>query len=293
LVFHDVPDRAWFERYVDEICFSRKVLPLGELARDPTRRKVCSITFDDGRKSIWDVAHPVLSERRIPYTIFVCTDAISGGPVPWFLRADHLINHVDLEIVKQQWNLGELELVGAAEVIAVLKEVPLDLLEQGLGQLERAHAIKPPDPRDQFLSAQQVAVLSKEGVEIGSHSHRHPILSKLSFEDQLLEIETSVRLIETLVGRSPTQFAYPNGSPLDFDKNTMSILEARGFELAVTTTQRHLRPDDDLLRLPRMGVESGDSSTHITLKHLAPWLSRGQAREERLRSRVGEPTTAT
>jgi uncharacterized protein YbjT (DUF2867 family) len=62
-VFHDVADALWFERCIDEIASAREVLPLAEVARMPRSRKACAITFDDGLRSVLDVARPVLSER--------------------------------------------------------------------------------------------------------------------------------------------------------------------------------------------------------------------------------------
>src|SRR5207248_1642684 len=84
-VFHDVTDRAWFDDCITEISSTRHVVSLDEVA---TRRQAgtCALTFDDGRLSVADVVHPVLRAHKLPYTVFVCTDVLMGGPVPWFVR---------------------------------------------------------------------------------------------------------------------------------------------------------------------------------------------------------------
>jgi peptidoglycan/xylan/chitin deacetylase (PgdA/CDA1 family) len=285
-VFHDVADALWFERCIDEIASAREVLPLAEVARMPRSRKACAITFDDGLRSVLDVARPVLSERELPYTVFVCTDVLTGGPVPWFLRAAHLVDRLGVDQVRERWKFGDHRFRGKQEVIVALKQVPLDSILEGLRELEQAYSISPPNPIPLFLSGEEVAALSADGVTIGSHTHRHPTLSLLSAEDQRFEVEESAKLIESFTGSRPTEFAYPNGTPLDFDATTIAVLRASGIKLAVTTTQRHLTPADDPLALPRLGLADGNSSVRRVLKNVAPSLSMTHLRERGLRSRV-------
>ena len=100
--------------------------------------------------------------------------------------------------------------------------MPLDSILEGLEDLETQHAILPPDPRRLFLSADEVTMLSaRTGATIGSHTHRHPILSLLSVHEQTFEVERSATLIETLTGSHPSEFSYPNGTSLDFDGATI------------------------------------------------------------------------
>jgi peptidoglycan/xylan/chitin deacetylase (PgdA/CDA1 family) len=284
-VFHDVRNVAWFERCIDEIASVKEVLPLVEVARQP-RRQACAITFDDGLRSVLDVATPVLRERGLPHTVFVCTDVLDGGPLPWFLRVAYLIERVGLDRVKDRWKLMDPTFRDKQDVIAGLKQIPFRSILEGLEELEDHYAVSPPAPCDLFLSAEDVRNLASSGTTIGSHTHRHPILSLLSAQDQEFEVEESARVIESLTGSRPTEFAYPNGTPLDFNATTIAILRASGMRLAVTTEQRHLSPHDDLLALPRIGLTDGDSFIRRLLKSVAPSLSRSVVRERRLRSRA-------
>jgi peptidoglycan/xylan/chitin deacetylase (PgdA/CDA1 family) len=286
-VFHGVHDVAWFERCIDEISAVQEVLPLVELAHNPRRRKACAITFDDGLRSVLDTADPVLGARGHPYTVFVCTDVLAGGPVPWFLRVAYLIERLGLDPVKQRWKLTDPAFSGMQQVITGLKQVSLDSILQGLDELEDQYALTPPVPTDLFLSGEEVKSLAATGTTIGSHTHRHPILSLMSAEEQKFEIRESMEVIESVTGRRPIEFAYPNGTPLDFDATTISILRASGIELALTTTQRHLSARDDPLAMPRIGLSDGDSHIRRVFRTIAPSLSMSHMRERRLRSRVG------
>jgi peptidoglycan/xylan/chitin deacetylase (PgdA/CDA1 family) len=288
-----VTDREWFESCIREISSVRQVLPLQEVARDKGKG-TCALTFDDGLQSVVDVAHPVLSERGLPYTVFLCTDVLTGGPVPWFMRIDHLTAAIGSDPLRAEWHLGEGNAKSSYEVKVALKEIPLDLILSGLARLEQVHGIAPPATQGLFMSPSDISQLSADGVCFGAHTHRHPILSTLSTADQRDEIETSRDEVERLSGIRPSQFAYPNGSRLDFDSSTESMLRASGFTNGYTTIQRHLSTSDEALALPRIGIEQGDGRIRRMLKQVTPEMSRNHAVEARIRARTNrDRRTAT
>jgi hypothetical protein len=186
----------------------------------------------------------------------------------------------------QRWQLNHERFRRPQDLIVGLKEIPVGRIIEGLQELEQRYSISPPSPPTLFLSAEEVRTLSSSGVTIGSHTHRHPILSRLSAQDQKREVEKSVGLVENLTGRRPSEFAYPNGTPLDFNATTIDVLRANGIRLAVTTIQRYVTPAHTSLALPRMGLSDGDSSLRRVLKNVAPSLSLSYLRERRLRGRA-------
>jgi peptidoglycan/xylan/chitin deacetylase (PgdA/CDA1 family) len=284
-VFHDVPDRAWFEECVRDISSARKILPLEEVVGGTPDRS-CALTFDDGRRSIADVVHPVLRRRKTPYTVFVCSDVLTGGPVPWFVRADHLAAAIGLEPLRSEWDLGHEFARTKEHLITALKEIPFESLLVGLGRLEQRNGISPPSPSRLFLQPDDIGQLAAEDVSFQAHSHRHPILARLAVEEQTSEIEMSLNEVQSISGTRPSHFAYPNGGPMDFDDSTVSILRAHGFSHAYTTVQRHLSPENDAFAVPRVGISAGDGATRRALAGVSPWLSRAHAREEKIRKRM-------
>jgi peptidoglycan/xylan/chitin deacetylase (PgdA/CDA1 family) len=283
-VFHDVPDRALFEDCIGEIAESRRVVPLDTVVRE-RQRNTCAITFDDGRQSVVDVAHPVLAAAKLPYAVFVCTEVLTGGPVPWFIRVEHLVARIGIEPLRTKWRLGRDYVSTEEELTTALKEIPLDRLLGGLAELEREHDAPAPAPQTLFMTSAQAGMLAAAGVAFGAHTRSHPILSKLSSAGQRREIETGCQEIERLVGIRPSHFAYPNGSTLDYDATTSAVLRDVGIAFAYTTVAGYLSPSDDPLALPRIGIGEEDS-LHRALKQLAPWLSQSHVRERRVRSRV-------
>jgi peptidoglycan/xylan/chitin deacetylase (PgdA/CDA1 family) len=283
-VFHDVADSQIFEDCISEISANRHVVPLEAIASS-RENDTCAITFDDGRRSVADVAHAVLVAAKLPYTVFVCTDVLMGGPVPWFIRVDHLVSTIGVEPLRREWALGQDWVRTKRQLVSALKEFPLDRVVAGLTRLEREHRLAPPPPERLFMTPAQVRKLAAAGVSFGAHTCRHPILSKLSVDGQRWEIETSCASIERLVGSRPSHFAYPNGSRLDFDATTKTVLRDVGCKFGYTTMPGYVSPSDDPLALPRIAL-SDDASIHRALRQLAPWLSRVHAREGRVRTRV-------
>jgi peptidoglycan/xylan/chitin deacetylase (PgdA/CDA1 family) len=283
-VFHDVPDRALFEDCIGEIAATRQIVPLETVARQ-RQRGTCAITFDDGLRSVADVVHPVLATAKLPYTVFVCTEVLMGGPVPWFARVEHLASRIGIEPLRAHWRLAREYVRTKQELTIALKEIPLDGILAGLAELEQEHDVPAPAPQALFMTAAQVGMLAAAGAAFGAHTWRHPILSKLSSAGQRREIETSCEDLERLVGVRPSHFAYPNGSTLDYNATTKALLSDAGVTFAYTTVERYLSPGSDPLALPRIGIGAEDPM-HRALKQLAPWLSQCHGRERRVRARV-------
>lgn len=278
-VFHDVHDREWFSRVVDMITSDWTVVQLCEIVRADRHRKICSLTFDDGLRSVAEVAHPVLSAAAIPYSVYVCTEAATGGPAPWFLRVERLLEHLGVPQVRRHWRLDSTRHRTASSVVAALKEIPLDRLLAEVQAVESAYGLEVPRAEQMFMSACEIRTISTEGATIGSHTHRHAIMSRLPPDQQEAEIERSASALESLLGVRPEEFAYPNGTRRDFDETTIRLLKQAGFRIAVTTEQRYLTPRDDPLRLPRIGFEDGDSRARVAAKLIAPRLSTSGLRE--------------
>ncbi|MGH8524119.1 MAG: polysaccharide deacetylase family protein [Gammaproteobacteria bacterium] len=226
-----------------------------------------------------------MTARQLPYTVFVCTEVLTGGPVPWFLRVAHLTRRVGLDPVRERRKPVGHRVRTTGQLIIALKQIRLDVILEGLGELEDRHSVSPPDPRFLFLSAAEVKAPSATGGTIGSHTHRHPVLGVLHEHQQAFEVEESVKLIQSITGNRPTEFAYPNGTPLDFEATTIAVLRRFGIRFAVTTIPRHLGHGDDSLALPRIGLDQHDSSVRRVLKNVAPSLSMSALRERRRVSR--------
>jgi peptidoglycan/xylan/chitin deacetylase (PgdA/CDA1 family) len=103
-----------------------------------------------------------------------------------------------------------------------------------------------------LLSWRQVREMEREGMRFGSHLSEHGDLSVLGRCEAVVQLLRSRDEIEQRLGKSCTHFAYPFGR---LTMQSVSWVREAGYRTAVTTVHRPLAPDDDMLRLPRMGIE--------------------------------------
>jgi peptidoglycan/xylan/chitin deacetylase (PgdA/CDA1 family) len=73
--------------------------------------------------------------------------------------------------------------------------------------------------------------MAASGIDIGSHSMTHPILTLESNERLRYELRESKSKIEQLTHRAVPMFCYPNG---DYDGRTMREVKRAGYIGAVT-----------------------------------------------------------
>lgn len=73
-----------------------------------------------------------------------------------------------------------------------------------------------------------VKQVTEGGHEIGNHTFSHPMLSQLSIDDCLAEIEQTEKLAVELDGRKPVVFRPPY---FDYNQDTVSLLQQKGYPM--------------------------------------------------------------
>src|SRR5262245_43922552 len=181
---------AGFEHQVRVIASGFSVMPLGEALRKldsgaglPPRP--AALTFDDGYRDALGFAAPALARLSLPATFFLIPGLLSREVSPWweviawaFARATR--SRVAWE--EQQFGLND-DANRARACTAVLEQLKLrDAAARGAAIGELVEALAPEGANDAdalFLDwdgARELA--ARRGVEIGSHTRTHPILSR-------------------------------------------------------------------------------------------------------------------
>jgi len=83
-----------------------------------------------------------------------------------------------------------------------------------------------------IMAAEQIRSLKTIGMEIGSHTETHPVLTKLSRDQVLHELIKSKRILENISGEPVVSLAYPKGK---FNSTIPPWVAAAGYKLARTT----------------------------------------------------------
>ncbi|MEO6260400.1 MAG: polysaccharide deacetylase family protein [Thermoanaerobaculia bacterium] len=110
------------------------------------------------------------------------------------------------------------------------------------------------------LTWKEIEDLSREGVDIQSHSFSHPSLSRARHPEMndgqyaswlAEEMCQSRELIQSHTGREVPFLAYPFG---DYDDSVIAAAKAAGYVAAVTVRPAMVRKGTDLMTLPRFLV---------------------------------------
>lgn len=146
-----------------------------------------------------------------------------------------------------------------------------------------------PRPR-RTLSATQVLDLRDAGFEIGSHSDTHRNLTTLNEREIVSDLRRSRDVLEDLIERPVTLFAYPGGR---HDENARRAAATVGFHHSFSMADTDL-PVSLPHAIPRVGIYRGDGAAAVRVK-ASPWFWRLRnsplqpilSRLARLRGRTG------
>ena len=199
------------------------------------------LTFDDGYRSIFGLARPILQKYRIPAFVFVCSNPVENQELLWH---DAVV----------RW-LGEAE-------VKAMRDLSYTDWQKACAKLNRA--VKGSDPNAP-LSLEELKILAATpGIEIGGHTAAHARLAKASREEQLAEVVRNKRSLQEWTGRKVRAFAYPNGLPEeDYNGDSISVVREAGYEFAFTTVQAYAKADGASLEIPRFLMLSGISGAEL------------------------------
>ena len=200
------------------------------------------VTFDDGHLDNYEVAFPILKQLGVPATIFLSTGYVGCGGTFWFDRVAHLLYRAregTLEIGDIDFS-AELRDVAsrrqaAERLLGTLKRVRNEERLAALGKLEQFLSSKtgPDATGSAVVNWDQVREMSRAGIEFGSHSVTHPILTALPDETLDRELRESKQAIELQTGKPCDVFAYPVGSGA-FDARVLEATRRCGYKLGIS-----------------------------------------------------------
>lgn len=218
---------------------------------EPQEGRLVAVTFDDGFTDTFDLAFPLLTGLKIPFTVYLTTGFVDGQQVPWWVLLERCLTDGRLE--------GQEERDRAFDAMgAIFAEAPSArhraLAEEMFGPEEVARTIEAV-----CIRWDQVEVMARHPlVTIGAHTVSHPVLNALPADDAWTEMSESRRRIEARLGRPVKHFAYPYGSRLQVGAREFALARECGFATAVTTRLANVRPEHaaHLECLPRIYGES-------------------------------------
>ncbi|MFP4573037.1 MAG: glycosyltransferase [Desulfobacterales bacterium] len=257
-----------FRRQLEWIAGNFTVLSMEELVEHFNRKgswpeKVVTITVDDGYRDFYQHAYPELKRLSLPATFFVTVNFVDKKTMLWHDRLRYAIQHtvyknLDLNLAGR---LQKFPITDSQEKLAAWKFLsdfciasPDHEKWEVISLVESALQVTPPETAPQEYAPatwEELRQMSDNGIEIGSHTLNHPILSKIPSERLADEISASRHILEEKLNKPVYTFSYPNGTPADISKQAVSAVKKAGYKGAAVTAG--LTPKDPFL-IPRMGA---------------------------------------
>ena len=231
-------------------------ISLEEMVRATKRENIppaaISITFDDGFSDNYTKAYPILSEYKLPFTIFLTTNSIGNEESIWLEELNYFINKVGTKKV-----IASLKKTTADNPIAdsdFSKETDVKTREalqhyfsfklnskQREIYLEKIKADTALDPKEVvkeiqlYLSWNQIHDMSTEIASFGNHGANHEPFSTLSLDELKADIFNSLNSIKKNIKQTFMPFAYPFGQEVHFNNSTTDFILRSGHDSIFTT----------------------------------------------------------
>jgi peptidoglycan/xylan/chitin deacetylase (PgdA/CDA1 family) len=257
-----------FTEQVEYLSAHYTLVPLSQLADCVRKREIppnlAAITIDDGYRDAYEIAYPILRKHCAPATVFVVTEFVEGTTWLWTDKTRYLMELAAPRALEIEIGGGKLRLelngdasreLAARAVNAALKPLSEEARGATIERLALDLRVKPPErPPAEYgaINWRQAREMADAGVEIGSHTLTHPILTHLGDDRLREELGRSRDRIQYALGRKVETFCYPNG---DYDPRALLEVARAGYQCAVTTEVGLNNERNDPLALRRIHGE--------------------------------------
>jgi peptidoglycan/xylan/chitin deacetylase (PgdA/CDA1 family) len=263
-----------FEAQMRYLAARYQVVELEQLlalqAASQHQKPLAAITIDDGYKSTYRYAFPILQQLGLPATAFIVSDFCLHGRALWWdrlrmmiatTRHPSLVVHIQeteqwFPLISEQDKLAALQQL-SPEIHRLLpkrREALLAKLAADLEVEERTLATCAP------ISVAELCEMVEGGISVGSHGRSHDSFLHLTREDLLAELTESKRVLESVTGRPVTWLAYPYG---EFSQTAMETARGAGYRGAVTTIEGLNDTSPNPYAVRRIGVDDNMSLAHF------------------------------
>lgn len=198
------------------------------------------ITFDDGYIDNYTLAYPVLRAAGVSGVFFLVTSMIGSSQPTWWDKIAFAIKHTKLREIEMDYPEHvrvDFEDTTRERAVRRMLELYTSAAVQDPARfieclIEACGVTLPQQPARLFLNWEEAAEMSANGMEIGSHTHTHRLLSKLTLSEQVEELQVSRELLESRLRTQVKALAYPVGLPHTFNSDTLEALRRTGYSLA-------------------------------------------------------------
>ena len=227
------------------------------------------ITFDDGYRDNYFNAFPVLREMGFSATIFLAVAHINESKLFWWDFIAYCFKQTPLSSVTLPlFESNPLSLADAGarrkatdRVLDWIKEVPESTKREFIATLADNLEARLPEnlAAGMHMTWDEAREMLAGGIEFGSHTVTHPILSNVNAEQLAKEVSESKRIMEQELGSEVLAFSYPVGGRTSFNEAVKTEVKKCGFRYAVSYREGVAKRASDPFALPRIHIETSHS----------------------------------
>ena len=242
-------------RYLQSLGYS--FTSLSEFVNGSDISKKAAITFDDGFKSVYLNAFPILSKFKAPFTVFLTTATLGASRLLWQHRIYAAVDRLaqkDIYAIIQRYTLKAQSGDSLRTLLGnlICQESPERLLvladelssEARLSELDESYIAE-----RLYLQPGEIEEMMQDGMTVGAHGHNHWCLETLDHFSTETEISICKEKIQKNFGVQVKHYALPFGKPNPY---IYTVLEHLGFQSLCTTEPGLVQANTDPYALPRL-----------------------------------------
>ncbi|MCF8253272.1 MAG: polysaccharide deacetylase family protein [Bacteroidia bacterium] len=265
--FHVINDSKWFEKVVLLLKSKYTMVELAFFENSDNylkKKGFCHLTFDDGDRTFYTIAYPILKKYNVPATIFVSPKSVVNQENFWFQKVQDFDKNTMNKILSKELSLP-LEKISKTGFINILKCLTLTQINEIIVRYKKETNTQAKSFQNMNLS--EIFEVEKSGlITVGAHTLNHPILKNENDKICFKEISESITDLQKLLGHEIKYFAYPNGAPKeDFGDREIEILNKQNIAIAFSSESKFISRNVNRLAFPRLGLSNG-SMAYVKLK---------------------------
>jgi peptidoglycan/xylan/chitin deacetylase (PgdA/CDA1 family) len=224
------------------------------------------ITFDDGYKNNYTQLFPILKRNKLPAMVYLQTGMIGKKNVAEHNIIQYCINKTnkkEIVVRGKKYSLRSTkEKISAVHLLrnAADKE---STLSSFLAEIEKQTAVVCSETEDEdfgFMTWVQCKEMQKQGVEFGSHTDSHPVLTRVDLGYCQQELKKAKEILCQRLG--PTyHFCYPYGS---YNDHIIRIVKEY-YDTAVIIKHGYNTKKSNFYKLKRIPITSRNTNWSFVL----------------------------
>ncbi len=260
-IYHDISEKSALHhsenysttpaRFKEQIHFLSRHFEWVDLEKihqsEPFNHNVASLVFDDGFKSVETQALPFLSEKKIPFSVFVNQCAVNYNRL-WV--SDLLFNKRNLEKTYGSEFTNDLESSNA-----------FSLLEKNKSFQNKLHSLNLEKYAQEqiYLDTDALLKLHQHGVLIGNHGSYHANLSLCDETSLRAEICDNKKFIEDLLNTEVKHYALAFGKKEHVSSRALELIQECGHPYIYSSNPNTFGAGFQKKLIPRIGLTNNST----------------------------------